>query len=136
MDKQAAIDTVNKFLGLLLSDFDACTQMMSDDLVWENDLPPRVPFGGRYDGVAGLKHYFEQMSPTWTIGELVFHDFIYDSGSGTLAATGVEKGGTAIATGRSCDMAFIWTFRFASDGNLAHLREYNDTAAIGGTFDP
>ena len=32
-------------------------------------------------------------------------------------------------------MDFIWEFRFAEDGKLKYVREYNDTASIGGTFD-
>ena len=52
-----------------------------------------------------------------------------------MAATGVEKNGKSVETGRACDMPFVWEFRFAEDGKLTYLREYNDTAAIGGTFD-
>ena len=135
MKKQQAIDTVNRFMERLLSDFPACVKMLSDEFVWENHLPAHVPFGGRYEGVAGLQKYLEQLSATWVIGELVFFDFVFDPETNALAATGVEKNGKAIATGRTCDMAFVWEFRFDRDGQLSYLREYNDTAAIGGTFD-
>ena len=119
----------------MLTDFPKCLEMISDDFVWENFLPPHVPFGGSYDGAAGLQTYLEQISANWVIGELVFHDFIFDPETKILAATGVEKNGKAISTGRACDMQFIWEFRFANDGKLKYVREYNDTASIGGTFD-
>lgn len=135
MTKQDAIDTVNRFMQALLSDFPACVQMLTDDFVWENFLPAHVPFGGRYEGAQGLERYLGQLSEAWVIGELVFHDFVFDPETRTLAATGVEKDGKSILTSRSCDMDFIWEFRFAADGRLGYLREYNDTAAIGATFD-
>lgn len=135
MKKQQAIDAVNKYLELLLTDFPECTKMMTDDFVWENFLPAHVPFGGRYEGVAGLQEYFGQIEPNWVIGEFVLYDFIFDPETRILAATGVEKNGKAITTGRACDMEFIWEFRFAGDGKISYVREYNDTASIGGTFD-
>ena len=36
MTKQQAIDTVNRFMGCLLTDFPECVKMMADDFVWEN----------------------------------------------------------------------------------------------------
>lgn len=135
MNKQQAIDTVKRYLELLLSDFPESTKMLADGFVWENLLPSHVPFGGRYEGVSGLEKYMGQLAESWVIGELVFHDFVFDPETRILAATGVEKNGKAISTGRACDMAFVWEFRFDADGKLTYLREYNDTAAIGGTFD-
>ena len=135
MNKQQAIDTVNQYLGLLLSDFPECLKMMTDDFVWENFLPAHVPFGGRYEGASGLQDYFGQLNEHWVIGELVFDNFIFDAETQVLAATGVEKNGKALATGRACDMALIWEFRFAENGRLSYVREYNDTASIGSTFE-
>lgn len=135
MTKQQAIDSVNRFMTLLLTDFPACLGMLAGDFVWENHLPTHVPFGGRYVGAQGLQQYLQQLSAAWVIGELVFQDFIFDPETRILAATGVEQNGKSTRTGRTCDMAFVWEFRFALDGKLSYLREYNDTASIGGTFD-
>ena len=135
MTKQEAIDTVNRFMALLLTDFPECAKLMADDFAWENFLPSHIPFGGRYEGAAGLQKYLAQLAETWVIGEVVFHDFIFDPETRRMAAPGVEKNGKSVATERACDMAFVWEFRFAEDGKLTYLREYNDTAAIGGTFD-
>ena len=122
-------------MELLLTDFPECLKLTTRDFVWENFLPSHIPFGGRYEGAAGLQNYFEQLSAAWEIGELVFFDFIFDPETKILAATGMEKKGKSTATDRECDMAFVWEFRFTGDGKLAYVREYNDTAAIGGTFD-
>jgi ketosteroid isomerase-like protein len=135
VDKAEAIATAQLFLQRLLTDFPACTAMLADDFAWENFLPAHVPFGGRYEGRAGLERYLAELAANWVIGELEFTHFIFDPGSQTLAASGVEKNGTAVPTGRCCDMAFMWEFRFASSGQLSYVREYNDTAAIGATFD-
>ena len=135
MNKQQAIDAMNRYLDLLLTDFPECLKMMTEEFIWENFLPSHVPFGGKYEGASGLQTYFEQLAANWEIGELAFHDFIFDPETRILAATGVEKNGKALPTGRTCNMDFIWEFRFAEDGKLKYVREYNDTASIGGTFD-
>ena len=109
--------------------------LLTDDFAWENFLPAHVPFGGRYGGAAALEAYLQQFGANWIIGELVFRDFIFDPEAKILAARGVEKNGKAIQTNRVCDMPFIWAFRFSDKGNLSYVREYNDTASIGGTFD-
>lgn len=135
MTKKQAIDSVNRFMTLLLTDFPSCLDLLAGEFVWENHLPPHVPFGGRYVGPQGLQRYLEELSAAWVIGELVFHDFIFDPDTRILAATGVERNGQSKTTGRTCDMPFVWEFRFDSEGKLTYLREYNDTASIGGTFD-
>ena len=110
-------------------------QALADDFAWENFLPSHIPFGGRYEGTAGLQKYLAQLAETWVIGEVVFHDFIFDPETRRMAAPGVEKTANR-SYGRACDMAFVWEFRFAEDGKLSTIcEEYNDTAAIGGTFD-
>lgn len=135
MNKPMAIAAVQKFFGFLFSDFASAAAMMSEDFVWDNFLPKHVPFGRHYVGAAGMQTYLGELAAHWGIGELVFHDHIYDPESRILAVTGVEKGGKSLATGRTCDMDFIWEFRFTEDGRIRYVREYNDTFAIGGTFD-
>ena len=135
MNKRQAIDSVNTFLMLLFSDYQASTDMMSDDFVWENFLPEHIPFGRSYKGADGMKTYIDELAEAWGLGEIVFHDYIYDPETRILAATGVEKNGTALSTGRSCNMDFIWEFRFTKDGKICYVREYNDTNAIAGAFD-
>ncbi len=61
MTKQEAIDTVNRYMGLLLTDFPECAKLMADEFAWENFLPSHIPFGGRYEGAAGLQKYLAQL---------------------------------------------------------------------------
>ena len=51
-----------QFVALLTSDTDAAAEMMTDGFAWENFLPDKVPFGGRYAGVAGMSRYFDQLA--------------------------------------------------------------------------
>ena len=87
-----------------------------------------VPFGG-HEGASGLQKYLAQLSNVGD-GELVFMILF-----STRLRRQESKKTANRATGRACDMPFVWEFRFAPDGKLTYLREYNDTAAIGGTFD-
>ena len=135
LNKQQAIDTVQAFFKCLFSDFRAATGMIAEDFVWDNFLPPNVPFGRSYKGAEGLRAYLGELAAAWSIGDLVFRDYIYDPESRTMAVTGAEKNGKALPTGRSCDMDFVWEFRFGEDGKIRYLREYNDTFAIGRTFE-
>jgi ketosteroid isomerase-like protein len=82
-----------------------------------------------------MQTYLGELAGSWGMGELVFYDYIYDPESKIMAVTGVEKNGKALPTGRSCNMDFIWEFRFTDAGKIRYVREYNDTFAIGGTFD-
>lgn len=124
-----------KFLELLFTDYDSAAEMMSEDFVWDNLLPEHVPFGRSYKGANEMKIYVDELAANWVLGEIVFHDYIYDPETKILAVPGVEKNATSKSTGRSCDMDFIWEFRFTNDGKISYVREYNDTFAIAGTFD-
>lgn len=135
MNKQQATGLVNQFLEYLFTDFTAASEMLTEDFVWENFLPDHVPFGRSYKGVAGLSTYLGELAETWGLGEIVFHDYIYDPETRIMAIPGVEKNAKALPTGRSCDMDFIWEFRFTEDGKIRYVREYNDTNSIGDTFD-
>ena len=91
MNKQQATDAVNKFCKLLFTDYPAAVEMMSDDFIWENFLPDHIPFGRSYEGTADMKTYINELAEAWEIGELVFHDYIYDPETRIMATPGVEK---------------------------------------------
>lgn len=135
MDKQKGINAVQQFVGLLFSDFSAAVAMTTDDFVWDNFLPPHVPFGPHYEGAAGLRTYLDELAVSWRVGDLAFHEYIYDPESKIMAVTGVEKNGKALSTGRSCNMDFVWKFQFTDAGKIRYVREYNDTFAVAQTFD-
>jgi len=64
-----------------------------------------------------------------------FSELIVSADGRRCAAIGLERAGKALSTGRSCDMAFVWIFKTNDAGQFTYVREYNDTNAIGGTFD-
>jgi len=135
MNKQQVIDIVNNYCELVFSDFETASAMMTDDFVWENLLPDHIPFGRRYEGIDGMKTYVEELAETWGLGKIIFHDYIYDPETRIMVTSGVEKNGKALATGRTCDMDFMWEFRLTEDGKISYVREYNDTNTIADTFD-
>ena len=125
---------IGQFITLLATDMDAAGELMADGFVWENFLPDNVPFGGRYEGVEGMTAYFAQLAENWEIGGLEISEIIASEDGRRFAAIGVEQNGTALSTGKSCDMAFVWIFKTNEAGQFTYVREYNDTHAIGQTF--
>ncbi len=125
---------INQFLAYLMTDMDAAAGMMAEGFVWENFLPENVPFGGRYEGIEGMKTYFAQLGANWEIGGLDFSEIIVSADGRRCAAIGVERNGKALSTGKSCDMAFVWIFKTDDAGRFTYVREFNDTHVIGQTF--
>ncbi len=134
MTEQDCKDRILQFITLLVTDMDEAAKLMADGFVWENYLPDNVPFGGRYEGVAGMKTYIGQLATNWEIGGLDISEVIVADGGKRFAAIGVERNGKALATGKSCDMAFVWIFKLNDAGQFTYVREYNDTHAMGQTF--
>ena len=127
-------DKITQFLTLLMTDMEAAGGMMAEGFVWENFLPDNVPFGGRYEGLDGMKTYFAQLGETWEIGGLDFSEIIVSDDGKRIAAVGVERNGKALATGKSCYMDFVWIFKLDDSGRFTYVREFNDTHTIGQTF--
>jgi len=123
-----------QFVTLLTSDMDAAAEMMADGFAWENFLPDNVPFGGRYEGVAGMSRYFDQLANSWEIGELDIVEVIVSDDGRRCAAIGVETNGKALSTGTRRDIAFVWIFKTDEDGRFTYVREYNDTHAMYQAF--
>lgn len=135
MNSDEATAKILGFIGLCLSDLSAAGAQMADDFVWENYLPEHVPFGGLYEGVEGLGQYLQELDQTWEMGELVISETLVSADGKAFSMIGVEKNGRSKLTGRSCDMAFVWVVKTNGNGKYVSLREYNDTAAMGSTFD-
>jgi len=123
-----------RFITLLESDMAAAADMMADGFVWENRLPENVPYGGRYEGVAGIRRYFEELADCWQIGELDISEIIVSEDGKSCAAIGVETQAKALPTGRRADIAFVWIFKTDGDGRFTYVREYNDTHAMYQAF--
>ena len=121
-------------MTLLTNDMDAAAEMMADGFTWEIFWPDNVPFGGRYDEVAGMSHYFGQLSNSWEIGELDIVEVIVSDDGRRCAAIGAETNGKALSTGTRRDIAFVWIFKTDEDGRFTYVREYNDTHAMYQAF--
>ena len=78
--------------------------------------------------------YMHQLAENWEIGGLDISEVIISDGGKCFAAIGVERDGKALATGKNCDMAFVWIFKINDAGQFTYVREYNDTNAIGQNF--
>ena len=123
-----------QFVTLLTSDMDAAAEMMADGFAWENRLPDNVPFGGRYEGAAGMKRYFDQLAESWEIGGLDIAEVIVSEDGRRCAAIGVETNARALSTDTRRDIAFVWVFKTDEDGRFTYVREYNDTHAMYQAF--
>lgn len=127
-------DKLLGFVHLLVTDMDAAGELMANGFVWENHLPPHVPFGGRYEGLQGMKDYLGRMLENWVIGDIVFDEVIVDPDERRFVTIGYEKGGQAITTGKHCDMSTVWVAKLDENGKFTYVREYNDTNAMGEAF--
>lgn len=119
------IDRTRDFYELLLTDFNAATEKyVAEDFVWENPLPDIIPFGGIYEGKAGLGQYLQEISEALTMSPLSFTDMIADGP--LVAAIGIEENTLVKSTGKHYTMPFVHVLRFTDEGKVKHLREYND----------
>lgn len=113
------------FYLTLLSDFpSACQDFCAPNIVWENPLPPTIPFGGTYRGVEGMATYFQALMQAIEMSPLHFDDILV-TGS-VVAAVGLERNTLVRSTGRRYDMPFVHVLRFDAESRVAGVREYND----------
>jgi ketosteroid isomerase-like protein len=123
-----------EFIGLMKSDFPAALQLVAEDVVWINQLPEHVPFGGEYRGHEGLIQYFGELSGSFEVGEYIDDAFEFIEAGDTLVMVGAEENARVLSTGKVFDLPFVWVVKFNDDGKICYLREHNDTAAIGDAF--
>ena len=122
-----------EFYALLLSDFEtAVGRFLADDFVWENPLPDLIPFGGSYDGAAGLLQYLGQINDAIEMSPLHFTDLVCTGG--VVAAIGTEEKTLVRSTGKSYSMPFVHVVRFNENDRIRHVREYNDTREMVAAF--
>ena len=129
-------DKLLGFVHLLVTDMDSAAKLMADGFVWENYLPEHVPFGGRYEGLEGMKRYIGQLGEHWIIGEIDFFEIVVSEDERKFVAIGMEKEAKAVGTGKSCDMATVWVAKLNESGAFTYVREYNDTDAMGQAWLP
>ncbi len=128
------INKVKNYITCVQSDFPDSLSMLSEDIHWINLLPDNVPFGGEYNGHAGIIQYFEKMSPIFELGQYHFEEFEFIETGNCVVMTGFESAAKVPSTGKVFDLHFVWIIKFNSEGKINYLREYNDTAAISSAF--
>ena len=71
------IELTRDFYKLLVTDFRSAAQRyISEDTVWENPLPPSIPFGGTYKGTDGLARYLGALVDAIEMQPLHFDEMI------------------------------------------------------------
>ena len=124
---------VRELYQLLTADFaKVVTEWLADDFVWINHLPSHIPFGGVYKGAEGLGQYGMQLAAAIELKPLDVDEIVVDGL--TAVVIGVERGTRVIPTGKHYDMDWVHVVKFAPDGKLAYVREYNQTEDMAAAF--
>lgn len=118
---------------LLTTDFmDVVKNWITDDFVWINHLPEHIPFGGIYEGADGLMRYGKELAAAIELKPLHVDDVLVQGT--TAVVVGVERGTRVIATGKFYDMDWVHVVKYADDGKLSYLREYNQYEQMAAAF--
>lgn len=127
-----ALAIVKNFYGEVLTDpVSACDTYLADNFVLENYLPEHFPFGGRYEGRAGMLRYLEELGAAIEMGPLDMQEWIVD---GNNVAVRGEEGSLVYATQKRYHMRFVHWLTVDAEGRITNMREFNDTAAMGEAF--
>lgn len=126
------IATTKAFYSEVLTDpVAAAERYLADNFLLENYLPEHIPFGGRYEGRAGLVQYLSELSQAIDMGPLDMQDWTGDGAE--VVVRGIEKS-LVKSTGKTYAMRFVHWLSFNEDGRLSNMREYNDTAEMAEAF--
>ena len=108
----------------------AIEEHLADAFVWENPLPEGIPYGGTFPGKDGAARYLGLIFDTLEFTEFAI-DEILEAGD-RVVVIGRE---TAIVkpTGRPYAQEWGHVLRM-SDGKIASIREYNDSATMLAAF--
>ncbi len=133
MSEERNAATVTKFYELVLGGEAerALGEHATADFVWENPLPEAIPYGGRFEGPEGAARYLELIFGTLDLSHFAIDEVV--AGGDTVCVLGQE---TAVVkkSGRSYSQHWVHVLSLQA-GRIAHLREYNDTAAMLAAFD-
>jgi uncharacterized protein len=107
-------------------DVPSILERLSDDVRFIHTDAPEIPYGGTYDGKAGVQRFFENIGGALEVKS--FEPKTYLSSGGEVVATGVWSG-TARATGKPYTAQ--WAHRFlVRDGKVTQFQGFEDTALI------
>jgi ketosteroid isomerase-like protein len=92
--------------------------------------PDTIPFGGSYEGQAGVGEFFSKIPENYA--ELNVEPAVFIDRADTVVAIGRHRGRSAAGIGFTIPFAHVWTF---SNGKATTFTEYFDTmkmnAALG-----
>ncbi|MBT6277735.1 MAG: hypothetical protein HOI95_26820 [Chromatiales bacterium] len=122
-----------EFYRLLTADFMCVVnEWLADDFQWINHLPERIPFGGVYQGAMGLGQYGQELASAIELKPLEVDEIIVQGL--TAVVIGVEKATRVIPTGKYYDMDWVHVVKYAEDGRLRYVREYNQYEGMLAAF--
>lgn len=120
---------------LLTDDFAAVVNdWLAPGFVWINHLPDHIPFGGVYEGAAGLAQYGGELAAAIELKPLHIDEIIISDLSAIVIGT--ERNTRVIPTGKHYDMDYVHVARFNAQGKLTYLREYNQYEGMAAAFRP
>jgi ketosteroid isomerase-like protein len=105
-------------------------QQLTADFVWENPLPEPVPYGGTFEGRDGAARYLERIFETLDLTDFSIDEIV---ASGDRVVVLGREAARVKASDRHYSQGWVHVLRLR-DGMIAHLREYNDTAAMLAAF--
>ncbi len=118
---------------LLTEDFAAVVNdWLADEFVWINHLPEHIPFGGVYRGATGLGQYGKELAEAIELEPLHVDEIVVQGL--TAVVIGVERGTHVLSTGKRYDMDWVHVVKYAPDGRLAYVREYNQYEGMAAAF--
>ena len=132
MGEANAVDIVSAFyLQVLSGEVEAAVATgLTPNVVWENPLPAEIPFGGRFEGREAAARY---LAGLFEAIEIEAFDIDQTIAEGDHIVVVGRETSLVKKTGRRYSMGWVHVVRIR-DGQLAHLREYNDTAAMAAAF--
>jgi ketosteroid isomerase-like protein len=134
MSSPSAAQTVRTFYDFFLAGQveEASKQSLDPSFVLTNPLPAPIPFGGRFEGVAGFLEYMAGIAQEIEIKEFVIDEILADGDR--VVVTGRERS-RVIRTDREYEMEWVHVLD-AAGGRVQAMREYNDTAAMRDAYEP
>lgn len=126
--EESNIAAVRAFYGRVLGgDAEgALREGLASDFVWENPLPPPIPFAGDFHGAEGAARY---LSLIFTYLELEAFEIDDLLATGTTVVVLGHETARVKATNASYKQAWAHVVEL-DDGRITRIREYNDCAAL------
>jgi len=136
MKKEELIERFTTFMSTVLSTPAlAFCDMVDTEVVWINQVPDNIPFGGKYEGIQEMVRYLTELTMSIKMGPLEYHAFHAETETNTVVVVGKEVDSVSLLTGRTYNMPFVWIAKFTDEGRLIYCREHNDTVEMAAAFD-